>query len=625
MTLGFSYSRGRRVEENTPTRCHASSLRAFGKALLGDPGRPSRKQGAYICAPLSDGRRCAESVEPWPLLVFDFDKLTPEQVKALRADLFPRFKSFVHTTGSSTEERPRLRAFIECDRPVDRSESIRACREFARRELEHLGIEPDLSQARPEQPAFLPPKRATSWSFDGELLAVEPLLVEEISEGSRDVTLTKFAGSLRAKGASEATMLAALREHNKEHCCPPLPDADLRKIARSVARYSNGVAAPKPLEVRRASDLAAKQLPEIRVICADLIVPGLMLLSGPPKMGKSWLVLQMLMRLSRGDNIWSYETAGSAACLLLALEDTEGRLKRRIAKLRKHGLGEPGKLFYALEAPRMDEGLVDLLRAQIREQKLDLVVIDTLAMVRSLNPKLGRQIWQEDYQSVRALKKLADELGVAIIVVTHNSKAGSQGAGAQNAISGTGGLVAGVDGLMVLEHKGAGDEEGEPVVKLTIQHRDLEGGEFAIKFDSRTARWLMLGSYAEMKLGSTQSAVLDALKAAGPEGMSSSDLGTQLSKSRRAIAMCLMRLRRDGRVVFRPDGRNALRSLSVTPPPKEREEEGEVRERGETRRYGVTALRRKNATPGGNARNAATRRIRIDFSLCASADPGEGE
>lgn len=57
-----------------------------------------------------------------------------------------------------------------------------------------------------------------------------------ISEGERDNLLTSLAGSMRRRGASEDAILAALREENATRVDPPLPDKDLRRIAKSIAR-----------------------------------------------------------------------------------------------------------------------------------------------------------------------------------------------------------------------------------------------------------------------------------------------------------------------------------------------------------------------------------------------------
>lgn len=63
-----------------------------------------------------------------------------------------------------------------------------------------------------------------------------PPLPEIIGEGQRDDLLTSLAGTMRRRGASEEAILAALREENERRCRPPLPDRQLKKIARSIAQ-----------------------------------------------------------------------------------------------------------------------------------------------------------------------------------------------------------------------------------------------------------------------------------------------------------------------------------------------------------------------------------------------------
>ena len=61
-----------------------------------------------------------------------------------------------------------------------------------------------------------------------------------IAEGGRNSAMCSLAGSLRAKGLSEEAIRAALLAENKERCNPPLDDAEIEGIARSVARYAAG-------------------------------------------------------------------------------------------------------------------------------------------------------------------------------------------------------------------------------------------------------------------------------------------------------------------------------------------------------------------------------------------------
>lgn len=64
--------------------------------------------------------------------------------------------------------------------------------------------------------------------------AADPL-PKKISQGERDNLLTSLAGSMRRRGASESAILAALREENETRVVPPLPDKDLKRIAKSIA------------------------------------------------------------------------------------------------------------------------------------------------------------------------------------------------------------------------------------------------------------------------------------------------------------------------------------------------------------------------------------------------------
>ena len=70
-----------------------------------------------------------------------------------------------------------------------------------------------------------------------------------IPEGVRNDTLTRIAGSLRRYGCDEATIRAALSVVNAQRCSPPLPDAEVARIAASIGRRPtgpNGEAAVQP-------------------------------------------------------------------------------------------------------------------------------------------------------------------------------------------------------------------------------------------------------------------------------------------------------------------------------------------------------------------------------------------
>lgn len=67
----------------------------------------------------------------------------------------------------------------------------------------------------------------------------------KVYEGQRNDILFRLASSLRAKGLSEAAMLAALMEENKARCEPPLPEDEVRKLTHSAGRYEQGEVLPE--------------------------------------------------------------------------------------------------------------------------------------------------------------------------------------------------------------------------------------------------------------------------------------------------------------------------------------------------------------------------------------------
>lgn len=74
----------------------------------------------------------------------------------------------------------------------------------------------------------------------GRRFPTAPPVTGPIPEGRRDNVLASLAGSVRNRGGEPNEILALLREVNKR-CVPPLPDADLDRIARSIGRYPAAV------------------------------------------------------------------------------------------------------------------------------------------------------------------------------------------------------------------------------------------------------------------------------------------------------------------------------------------------------------------------------------------------
>lgn len=122
-------------------------------------------------------------------------------------------------------------------------------------------------------PDDIEPADAPNWLLElvhdapGEA-PLAPPVEGRIPSGARDQTLASFAGSMRRRGMTEAEILAALEVTN-QRCDPPLPAADLERIARSVSRYEP-TAPPRPtLTVTRPEPQGTK--PAMELINADVL------------------------------------------------------------------------------------------------------------------------------------------------------------------------------------------------------------------------------------------------------------------------------------------------------------------------------------------------------------------
>ncbi|MBQ2697551.1 MAG: AAA family ATPase, partial [Clostridia bacterium] len=169
------------------------------------------------------------------------------------------------------------------------------------------------------------------------------------------------------------------------------------------------------LEVTDAETLADLRLPPAR-FCVDSLLPqGLTILGGAPKVGKSWLTLDLCLRVAKGEPLWGLATSkGTTLCL--CLEDTLSRVQQRLLCITDDA---PGNAFFATAADLLADGLCDQIRRFVAEHSdTVLVVIDTFQLVRG-----GAELsYATDYEQARQLKQLADALSLSLLLVHHLRK-----------------------------------------------------------------------------------------------------------------------------------------------------------------------------------------------------------
>ncbi|MFI7586267.1 AAA family ATPase [Spongisporangium articulatum] len=232
-----------------------------------------------------------------------------------------------------------------------------------------------------------------------------------------------------------------------------------------------------------------------------VLCEGLTLLAGAPKVGKSWLSFDLAIAVATGGQAFGAIPVRPGPVLYLALEDTPRRLKARMSQL----LGEatpPSRLFIATEWPTLPAG-GDIAIAAWLDDNPDarLVVIDVFAKVRGPVP-VGMSAYDADYAAVGRAKAIADHYGIAIVLIHHVRKAGSEDF--LQEVSGTNGIAGAADATLVLKRaRGTGDGI------LHVTGRDVHEAELPLTFEAETGRWLkMNGPAAAAEMGATRAAIL---------------------------------------------------------------------------------------------------------------------
>ena len=201
------------------------------------------------------------------------------------------------------------------------------------------------------------------------------------------------------------------------------------------------------------------------------------MLAGAPKVGKSWLVLQLCMQIAKGEPFWDMKTQASDV-LYLALEDSLQRLQRRLLTFT----AEPSpRLHIGLScSPLSGELKKELTRFVIDHPLTRLIVIDTFQMVRG---NVQQVSYANDYAQTSELKKLADSLNICILLVHHTRKMADSDH--FNEISGTNGIAGCADTLLVLTKEKRADRKA----LLSCTGRDIEDLELELELDRLSCRW----------------------------------------------------------------------------------------------------------------------------------------
>lgn len=175
----------------------------------------------------------------------------------------------------------------------------------------------------------------------------------------------------------------------------------------TTAAYLRGVCPT----VMTAKELMSLPIPEVKWLIPDLLPAGLALLAGPPKIGKSYLLLKFAKEVMKPDGKVFY----------FAGEDSHYLLRSRLVQL---GLQNCEDLFHhcgreALFA-KPDQFLKTIENA-LETTQLDAIFLDNMELVLPPKPR-GSDDYAYYYQQLPQWAALASKHNCAIVMTHHTRK-----------------------------------------------------------------------------------------------------------------------------------------------------------------------------------------------------------
>lgn len=333
-----------------------------------------------------------------------------------------------------------------------------------------------------------------------------------------------------------------------------MPNLSIASRGRKSRRKANAAVVITPdagqhsasaVQTVAASELQATAFAPLRYALPGLLPEGVTLLVSRPKLGKSWLMLDIAIAIATGRAVLGTIEPETGDVLYLALDDGERRLQGRMAALLQGKKAWPARLALATRWRRAHEGgLADIAEWCQSVAKPVAIVIDSLDRFRSLQGGESAQV----YDAIAKLQRIALEHRIAVIVVHHERRRGSGDPLDTIGILAASSAIA--DTVLLLKRRDYG-------TVFYARGRDIEDSETMLEFNRSSCRWTIIKPAGVATKSEARAAVLTAV-ASPVKPVSASEIATATGRSRGAIDTLLHRMAADGEVDRVGRGRYSL-------------------------------------------------------------------
>ena len=272
-------------------------------------------------------------------------------------------------------------------------------------------------------------------------------------------------------------------------------------------------------------ELIKMDLPETQWILEDLLPPGLALIAGPPKAGKSQLMLDLALCVAGGKPFLGKYKSRQCKVIFFDLESGHELLRERVLptmSARKITIKDvKGRMSFSLV---MDTG-ADAI-AQLRSElegapDVGLVVIDLFARIRDHENPQRKSVYQLDYDVLSRFQDVcADYPALCILLVHHtNKRSAGQTDHWQDSISGSHGIAGATHTNMAMSRiskQGLSEEDWETMKRYVTFHatgKRVKDTELILKQAGDGVSWAITDkSLTEIKTTTKQGKIVAVLK-----------------------------------------------------------------------------------------------------------------
>ena len=367
------------------------------------------------------------------------------------------------------------------------------------------------------------------------------------SEGSESQTLEpNYSISPQAMQANYHAFLESMPKEVR-----PMMQKAVQSVLRDrLISSPELVALVSPVAVQSAHAILRTDYPPPLTIVENLLPVGLGTLSGRPKIGKSWLALQLFRSMTTGEAFLGQKVT-PVPSLYIALEDSARRLKTRMmaqnwpmsSKIVDFLFGTD----FREQVGLLDRGGLEVFKRLLLAHGYRLVVVDTLSRALGADQRdEGEITW-----ALGPLQEFAMQQEVCILLIDHHRKPSGLSPSPVDDILGST-AKAGVPDVIW----GIYREQGKQVATLEIVGREFDQQSLPLLFNKETCLWEITNLLPQRK-----AELLEVLADIGPASVSqiASAIGQPVSHTSNRLKELFI----ENKVVRSKDGKNVVYALAT--------------------------------------------------------------